>query len=175
MKRVALDSERDIYELCANMASRRIRACILQVLPGWLTDEAMEAVKITQENGFKRSKDDILRSLEANFLVYGVTRARLEARLGHKLEEMSVNELRDLSNVYNGIVEGVRKVRDEFPVDDQPAREPSLPKTPASAPAPKAAPRTTQAPPPVTAPAPEDCIPGLDVPEDVPSFVSFEH
>lgn len=67
MKRVALDSERDIYELCANMASRRIRACILQVLPGWLTDEAMEAVKITQENGFKRSKDDILRSLEANF------------------------------------------------------------------------------------------------------------
>ena len=175
MKRVALDSERDIYELCANMASRRIRACILQVLPGWLTDEAMEAVKITQENGFKRSKDDILRSLEANFLVYGVTRARLEARLGHKLEEMSVNELRDLSNVYNGIVEGVRKVRDEFPADDQPARDPSLPETPASAHAPKAAPRTTQAPPPVTAPMPEDGIPGLDVTEDVPSFGSFEH
>ena len=123
MKRVALDSERDIYELCANMASRRIRACILQVLPGWLTDEAM----------------------------------------------------RDLSNVYNGIVEGVRKVRDEFPADDQPARDPSLPETPASAHAPKAAPRTTQAPPPVTAPMPEDGIPGLDVPEDVPSFGSFEH
>lgn len=35
MLRVALDNERDVYELCANMASRRIRACILQVLPGW--------------------------------------------------------------------------------------------------------------------------------------------
>lgn len=46
MLRVALDNERDVYELCANMASRRIRACILQVLPGWLTDEALEAVKI---------------------------------------------------------------------------------------------------------------------------------
>ena len=30
MLRVALDNERDVYELCANMASRRIRACILQ-------------------------------------------------------------------------------------------------------------------------------------------------
>ncbi|MCD8064654.1 MAG: hypothetical protein LUE18_08165, partial [Akkermansia sp.] len=60
------------------------------------------------------------------------------------------------------------------PDDDQPAREPSLPKSPA-APAPKAAPKTTQAPAPVTAPEPEDGIPGLDVPEDVPSFGSFDH
>lgn len=157
MKRVALDSERDIYELCANMASRRIRACILQVLPGWLTDEALEAIKNTQESGFKRDKADILRSLEANFLAYGVTRAQLETRLGHQLEEMSVNELRDLSNIYNGIVEGVRKVRDEFPADNQPPRDPNIPKSPAAA------------------PAPEDGIPGLDVPKEAPSFGSFEH
>ena len=45
MKRVALESERDVYELCANMASRRIRACILQVLPGWLTEEALATTK----------------------------------------------------------------------------------------------------------------------------------
>ena len=174
MLRVALDNERDVYELCANMASRRIRACILQVLPGWLTDEALEAVKNTQESGFKRDKADILRSLEANFLAYGVTRALLETKLGHKLEEMTVNELRDLSNIYNGIVDGMVRVKDVFPADDQPAKEPALPKTPAPTPAPKAAPKTTQAPP-VTAPEPEDGIPGLDVPEDAPSFGSYDH
>lgn len=80
-----------------------------------------------------------------------MTRALLETKLGHKLEEMTVNELRDLSNIYNGIVDGMVRVKEVFPDDDQPARKPDLPKTPVSAPAPKAAPKTTQAPPPVTA------------------------
>lgn len=175
MKRVALNSERDIYELCANMASRRIRACILQVLPGWLTEEALNATRKTLENGDSRTLPDIIRSLEVKFREYGVSRAMLEANLGHKLKETTKPEVVKLGKVFNSIADGMVRVKDVFPDDDQPAREPSLPKTPASAPAPKAAPRTTQAPPPVTAPAPEDGIPGLDVPEDVPSFGSFEH
>lgn len=175
MKRVALDSERDVYELCANMASRRIRACILQVLPGWLTEEALATTKKALENGDSRPLADIIRSLEAKFREYGVSRAQLEANLGHKLEETTKPEVVKLGKVYNSIADGMVRVKDVFPDDDQPAKDPSLPKTPTPTPAPKAAPKTTQAPPPVTAPAPEDGIPGLDVPEDVPSFGSFEH
>ena len=175
MKRVALESERDVYELCANMASRRIRACILQVLPGWLTEEALATTKKALENGDSRPMADIIRSLEAKFREYGVSRAQLESNLGHKLEETTKPEVVKLGKVYNSIADGMVRVKDVFPDDDQPAREPALPKTPVSAPAPKAAPKTTQAPPPVTAPAPEDGVPGLDVPEDAPSFGSYDH
>lgn len=175
MLRVALGNERDIYELCANMASRRIRACILQVLPAWLAEEALTATRKTLENGDSRPLADIIRSLEAKFREYGVSRAQLETNLGHKLEETTKPEVVKLGKVYNSIADGMVRVKDVFPDDDQPAKEPALPKTPAPTPAPKAAPRMTQAPPPVTAPEPEDGIPGLDVPEDVPSFGSYEH
>lgn len=169
MVRELLESERDVYEICANMASRRIRACILQVLPGWLTEEALAATRKTLENGDSRPLADIIRSLEAKFREYGVSRAMLEANLGHKLEETTKPEVVKLGKVFNSIADGMVRVKDVFPDDDQPAREPTLPKTPASAPAPKTDPRTTQA------PAPQDGIPGLDVPEDMPSFGSFDH
>ena len=99
----------------------------------------------------------------------------LEANLGHKLEETTKPEVVKLGKVFNSIADGMVRVKDVFPDDDRPTREPALPKTPASAPASKASARTVQAPPPVTAPEPVDGIPGLDVPEDVPSFGSFEH
>lgn len=173
MVRELLESERDVYELCANMASRRIRACILQVLPGWLTEEALEAVGKTLENGDKRSLPDMIRSMEAKFLEYGVTRVQLEKNLGHGLEETTKPEIVRLGKVFNSIAEGMVRVKDIFPADEQPAKDPALPKTPT--PAPKASPRTTQAQPHVTAPAPEDGIPGLDVPESAPTFGSFDH
>lgn len=177
MLRVALDSERDVYELCANMASRRIRACILQVLPGWLTEEALAVTRRTLENGDARPLVDIIRSLEAKFREYGVTRAMLEGNLGHLLEETTKPEVVKLGKVYNSIADGMVRVREVFPADEQqgePAREPSLPKGDGPSPAPKAAgPRMPKGA--VTESGLVDGIPGLDVPEDVPSFGSYEH
>lgn len=110
-----LTSERDIYELCANMASRRIRACILQVLPGWLTEEALEKTRETLERGDSRPMADIVRSLEAKFMEYGVTREQLEINLGHKIEETTRPEIVRLGKAYNSIADGMVRVRDVFP------------------------------------------------------------
>lgn len=163
MKRVALESERDVYELCANMASRRLRACILQVLPGWLTEEALEVVGRTLESGDKRSLPDMIRSMEAKFREYGVTRAQLEKNLGHVLEETTKPEIIRLGKVFNSIAEGLERVKDVFPRDEQSqTKEPDIPSVSPASPS-------------VPSPIVEDGIPGLDVPEDVPSFGSFEH
>lgn len=161
MKRVALESERDVYELCANMASRRIRACILQVLPGWLTEEALVTIRKTLEAGDSRPLADIIRSLEAKFREYGVSRAQLEANLGHKLEETTKPEVVKLGKVYNSIADGMVRVKDVFPDEERPVKDPALPKFPA--------PKATKV------PAAKDDIPGLDVPEVGPSFGSFDH
>lgn len=158
MLRVPLDSERDIYELCANMASRRIRACILQVMPGWLTEEALEVVARTLENGDKRPLPDMIRSMEAKFREYGVSRSQLERNLGHGLEETTKPEIVRLGKVFNSIAEGMVRVKDVFPPDEQNnAKEPNIPSVSATASS-------------ASSPVVEDGIPGLDVPESEPMF-----
>lgn len=163
MLRVALESERDVYELCANMASRRIRACILQVLPGWLTEEALEAVGKTLENGDKRPLKDMLRSMEAKFKEFGVTKEQLERNLGHGLEETTKPEMVRLGKVFNSIAEGMVRVRDVFPVVDDGSGGVKEPKVPVNNPA---VPMSS------VSSSMEDGIPGLDMPEAGPMFGS---
>ena len=169
MKRVALESERDVYELCANMASRRIRACILQVVPGWLTEEALEIVSATLKKDENAEKlPERIQSMEAKFLELGVSRAQLEKKLGHSLEpnDMTMAEVYRLGRVYTSIADGMIRMNDVFPTEEQSeVKDPNIPSVP-EAPAPSPDPASNNF---------KDGIPGLDVPEDVPSFGSFEH
>ena len=127
MLRVPLDSERDVYELCANMASRRIRACILQVLPGWLVDEALEVTSKTIKEGDTRPLADVARSMEAKFLELGVTRDQLVANLGHSIEEITRQDVVRLGKIYNSIKEGMVYVKEVFPPV---AKKPDIPAEP---------------------------------------------
>ena len=139
----ALKDERDIYELCANMAARRRRACILAILPGWLVDEALERVNETLEKSIqKKSLQDLLRSMEARFLEFGVSRRMLEANLGHSIEECTRAEVVRLGKVFTSIADGAVRVRDVFPQEEvRPevrAAEVPIPPAPAASAAPKA-------------------------------------
>lgn len=111
----ALTSERDIYEFCANMASRRMRACILRIIPGWMVDEAMEKITATLERGDGKPLADRVRSMVANFGEYGVTSEMIEAKLGHSVKETTRQELVALGREFNAIRDGVERVKDVFP------------------------------------------------------------
>lgn len=112
----ALTSERDIYELCANMASRRIRACVLQVLPGFLVDEALALCDETlrKADGGKPMADRV-RDMAAKFAELGVTKEMLEAKLEHGLETCIQAELLSLGRTYNALRDGQVRVTDVFP------------------------------------------------------------
>lgn len=159
MLRVTLDNERDIYELCANMASRRIRACILQVVPGWLTEEALEIVSATLKKDDNAEKlPERIQSMEAKFLELGVSRAQLEKKLGHSLEpnDMTMAEVYRLGRVYTSIADGMIRMNDVFPTEEQSeVKDPNIPSVP-EAPAPSPDPASNNF---------KDGIPGLDVPE----------
>ena len=43
---VAVTQERDIYEILANQAQRRVRSCILEIIPGDIIEEAVEQCEI---------------------------------------------------------------------------------------------------------------------------------
>jgi len=114
-----LTDARDVYEVCANMASRRIRACILQVLPSWLVDEAVDAVSATlneSSNAIKSASDvkKKVSSMAIKFAVLDVSKSMLEAYLGHKLSECVRTELVQLGKIYNAIKDGDTRVSDVF-------------------------------------------------------------
>ena len=141
------------------MASRRIRACILQVVPGWLTEEALEIVSATLKKDDNAEKlPERIQSMEAKFLELGVSRSQLEKKLGHSLEpnDMTMAEVYRLGRVYTSIADGMIRMNDVFPTEEQSeVKDPNIPSVP-EAPAPSPDPASNNF---------KDGIPGLDVPE----------
>ncbi len=109
----AITDERDIYEYVASMGQRRVRACILEIIPGDIVDAAEAECKKTLEAGGGAPMEDRIRSMLAAFDGFGVTKAMIEKRIGHKVEAIIPQELVTLQQVYQSIKDGVAK-RDAF-------------------------------------------------------------
>lgn len=110
----ALKDQRDIYEITANMGSRRVRARLLAVLPADLVSAAVEQCRLTMKNGNDRPLADRIREAVQAFGQIGVTPAMLATRLGHPLDQMTPDELVDFEGVHCSISDGVSKVADHF-------------------------------------------------------------
>ena len=60
---IPLTKPRDIYEQVANYGARRMRACILGVIPGDVIESAIRQCHETLANGEKRPVADIVREV----------------------------------------------------------------------------------------------------------------
>ena len=103
---VSLSSERDIYEITANMGMRRVRARILAILPGDLVEAAIERCKQTVAGGVKQPLGDRIKAMIMRFKDQGVTAEQLAQYLGHPLDETTPGEIADLTGVYTSIRDG---------------------------------------------------------------------
>lgn len=101
-----LTDPRDIYELISNQAQRRVRACILGVIPGDVVDAAIEQCTKTLSSGEEPLADRIRRLVMA-FDEIGVSIPMIEKRLGHKMEAIIDTELVSLRAIYKSIKDGV--------------------------------------------------------------------
>lgn len=109
----ALTDERDIYEAVANVAARRMRACMESVIDSDVIDLATDECHKTLRNQ-KVPLEDRVRAMTAAFKDdFQVTVEMLEARLGNKLSAISENQLASLRRVYKSLKDGVGK-REEF-------------------------------------------------------------
>jgi hypothetical protein len=102
-----LTDERDIYEIAANNGARRLRSCILGVIPGDITEDAVEACNKTLEKGGDGPLIDRVKKMVVTFSEYSVSQAMLEKRLGHKIEATTAQELVTLRNIYNSLRDGM--------------------------------------------------------------------
>lgn len=110
----AVKEERDVYELVANMGSRRLRACLEGVIPEDIKQIAIDECNATMGAMKLVTPERIAKLLEA-FKEIGVTRERLEAKLARKVESIAPSVMVRLGKTYNAIKDGLVTADEAFP------------------------------------------------------------
>lgn len=108
-----LDDQRDVYELTANLGARRVRACILGIIPGDIVDAAEEACEQTLKANTGDPKERIGKMLEA-FKAFNVTQEQIERKLGHNLEAITTQDILTLTKIYQSIKDGMKSANEFF-------------------------------------------------------------
>ncbi|PFL05125.1 hypothetical protein [Bacillus thuringiensis] len=110
-----LTDSRDVYELTANMGTRRMRACILGIIPGDIVDAAVQKCNDTLVNGQKEPLEDRLRkALDAFKKEFGVTKEMIEDSFQLNIDAFTEHDFVKLGRIYTSIRDGVGKKEDFF-------------------------------------------------------------
>lgn len=114
---VPLTDPRDIYEMVANQGARRLRACILGIIPGDVIDAAIDQCRETLTKGHKEPLIDRVRKMAKAFEeAYSVTLPMIEKYLGCNSDAFSENDFISLKNVYKSLRDGMAKREDYFEI-----------------------------------------------------------
>lgn len=111
-----LEDPRDVYELVANQGARRLRACILGVIPG----DVIEAAVRQCEQTLRASADtgpDALKKIVAAFEQLGVSQHQIERRIQCRLEAIRPAQVVQLKKVYASLRDEMSSVSDWFEPD----------------------------------------------------------
>lgn len=109
-----LTSQRDIYEINANMGARRLRARILAILPSDLVEMAITECKKTLVGRNDEPLIDRVKKMVVAFGKIGVTQEMIEKRLKRKVETMTADDFTDYIGIFNAIKQGESKIADCF-------------------------------------------------------------
>ena len=120
---VKLTSDRDIYEINANMAARRLRARILAVLPNWFVEDCINECKKTLAGKNETPLIDRVRNMLVQFERFSVTKEMIEKRLKHTIETTTQDEFVDLVGIFNSLKDKQSSVVDWF---EQPKQKAEL-------------------------------------------------
>lgn len=116
-----LSDPRDIYEVVANSGARRLRACILGIIPKDITEAAENQCKATIAKGNGEPLADRIRKMIIAFKEIGVSQEMIEKRLGHSMDLTTPDEIVELTGIYTSIRDKQAKRNDFF---DFPEEEP---------------------------------------------------
>lgn len=112
-----LTDSRDVYELTANMGTRRMRACILGIIPGDVVDAAVQKCNETLISGHKEPLEDRLRkAFEAFKKEFGVTKEMIEESFKSNADAFTEHDYVKLGRIYASIRDGIGKKEDYFNV-----------------------------------------------------------
>ncbi len=108
-----LEDPRDVYELVANQGARRLRACILSVIPGDVTEAAVSQCELTMHATADTSPEAIKKLVDA-FAQYGVTQQQIEKRIQRRIDAIQPAQVVSLSKIYASLRDGMSTPVDWF-------------------------------------------------------------
>lgn len=110
-----LTSDRDINEMVSNQAARRMRACILGIIPGDIVEEAIDQCHKTLLGKEDTPMiDRIKKCVMVAEKEYQIPQESLEKYIGCKADAFSMNDLIRLNRVFNSIKDGMAKREEIF-------------------------------------------------------------
>ena len=118
-KMVSLSSQRDIYENNANMATRRMRARILAILPAWYVDGCIAECKKTLTGDNEEPLIDRVKKMVVQFAKLGVTQEQIERRLKRKVDTMTADDFVEYVGIFNAIKGGESKISEWFAAEPE--------------------------------------------------------
>ena len=113
-----LTEERDIYELMANQAQRRVRAAILEIIPGDIMEDAVAECEKTMKANVGNVGDATAKLVQA-FADMGVSREALEKRLGHRIDAIQPAQIIGFRKIYASIKDGMSDAKDWFDIHEE--------------------------------------------------------
>jgi len=108
-----LEDPRDVYEMVANQGARRLRACILAVIPGDVTEAAVNQCETTMKTKADTSPEAMQKMLAA-FDPFGVTKEQIEKRIQRRLDAIQPAQVVSLKKIYASLRDGMSSVEDWF-------------------------------------------------------------
>lgn len=112
---VKLVDPRDIYEAVANNGARRLRACILGVIPGDIVEAALQQCDLTLNTYADTSPEGIQKIIKA-FEKYGVSKEALEKRIQCRMEAIKPAQIVSLTKIGTSLKEGMSNPADWFEI-----------------------------------------------------------
>lgn len=127
-----LEDPRDIYELVANQGARRLRACILAVIPGDVVESAVRQCELTMKTKADTSPE-AMQKMAAAFETYGISKEQIEKRIQRRIEAIQPAQVVSLKKIYASLRDGMSSPEDWFDPPEpgatrQPAEKPALSK-----------------------------------------------
>lgn len=114
-----LTDPRDIYEVVANNGARRLRACILGVIPGDVIEAAMEQCSITLKANADVSIDGLKKIASIFKENFNVTQEMIGKRYQCKFESLRPAQVVQLRTIYQSMKDGMSQPRDWFDVEPE--------------------------------------------------------
>lgn len=117
--------ERDIYEVVANVAARRKRACMEAVIPGDVREVAERQAVLTLKTKVKITPE-LIAGLIEKFGEFGVTQAMIEKRIQRRIQAIEPGHVIMFTRIYNSLRDNMAVPSDFFEVeeDDESTQQP---------------------------------------------------
>lgn len=109
-----LTDPRDIYEMVANQGARRLRNCILGVIPGDVVDAAVKQCEKTLTSGHKEPLQDRVRKMITAFQKdYGVNKEMIEQVAGCTADAFTEQLMLKFTKIFRSLKDGMAS-REQF-------------------------------------------------------------